>query len=147
VVAQFDRQLVVGIAMLLRDAGHGQWNPTGIYQGATTTGIFIMAVPDLPDRLITLTPYAVTDDADEAMSTQGLQVRTRWGGGNPLDVLDLDSAIFDTLHALTMTTLSTGVTLSQCLRRSSASMGQDSSKRWGMSSNYYLDVNRPGPHR
>jgi hypothetical protein len=143
---EFDSRLLLGLLGVLVDAGLGVWNDRGIYPAAAV-GIFMLAVPDQPDRLITLSPYSVTDDADEAMSTEGVQVRTRWAGGNPLDVLDLDARVFGVLHGMSNVTLNTGVRISQCLRRSSASLGQDSSKRWGMSSNYYLDVERPAPNR
>lgn len=143
---EFVRRLLLGVVDVLVKAQLGSWNPTGVYPSAAT-GIFIMAVPDLPDRLITLSSYTVADDARESMSVEGLQVRTRWSGGNPLDVLDLDSAIFSTLHGLHDLTLNSGVRLAQCLRRSNASLGQDSNKRWGMSSNYYIDVHRPAPNR
>jgi hypothetical protein len=139
---EFDSLLLLGLVDVLAGAGVGVWNDRGIYPAAAV-GIFMLAVPDQPDRLISLSPYRVTDDAAEAMSTEGVQVRTRWAGGNPLDVLDLDARVFGILHGMSNLTLSTGVRISQCLRRSSASLGQDSSKRWGISSNYYLDVARP----
>lgn len=144
-VAEFYAPFLVGFAELLRDAGLGSYNPTGTYT-ATQTGIFFLASPDAPDRQIVLTPWTVSDNPDDAMSVEGLQVRTR-AGANPLDVMRLDDRIFGVLHNRTNFALSTGVRISQSLRRSSAALGQDASRRWSWSSNYYLDVYRPAPNR
>lgn len=144
----FGRDLVIGFAELLAANGHGSWYPPpGRTYGANETAIWVFSAPDLPDRHIVLAPWTIADNPDDAMSLQGLQVRTRWAGANPLDVIDLDDGIFDTLHNRTNFTLTTGVRIAQCLRRSSASLGQDSGRRWSWSSNYYLDVHRPAPNR
>jgi len=144
----FIRRLVIGFAELLRDAGHGSWKilPGQTYTAAETA-IWVFAGPDAPDRHIVLAPWTISDNPDDAMSLEGLQVRTRWSGSNPLDVIDLDDDIFSTLHNRTNFTLSTGVRIAQCLRRSSASLGQDNGRRWSWSSNYYIDAHRPAPNR
>jgi hypothetical protein len=141
----FYRDLLVGFAELLRDLGLGTYNPNVSYT-ATQTGIFFLASPDTPDRQIVLTPWTVSDNPDDAMSVAGLQVRTR-AGANPIDVMTLDDRIYVALHNRTNFTLSTGVRIAQSLRRSSAALGQDASRRWSWSSNYYLDAHRPAPNR
>jgi hypothetical protein len=142
---QFRRQLTLGVAQLIAEAGIGVWSPTATY-APNVTAIYVFAQPEAPDRQIVLAPFTLTDQPDGSMSLDGLQLRTR-AGANPFDVMDLDDALFRLLHGRTNYVLSTGVTIVQSLRRSSASLGQDSSRRWSWTSNYYLDVWHPAPHR
>lgn len=144
-MSDFDTDLLTGVAVLLAAAGHGTWSPSGGYTSGQT-GIVLHAFPDTPARVITLTAYGVADDPSLSDSTYGLQVRTRWDGQDPRLVNDLAGAIFSTLQGLTVT-LSTGIKVVQCLRRSWVSLGQDDTKRWARSDNYYLDVHRPSTHR
>jgi hypothetical protein len=144
--ADFRRRLVTGTALLIAGEGIGTWNATGTYTAAQT-GIFVMAQPDTPDRQVVLSPFTLTDQPDGSMSLEGLQVKTRGKSGDPFDVTDLDDRIFRLLHARTNYTLSTGIRIVQSLRRSSASLGQDSSRRWSWTSNYYLDAYHPAPNR
>lgn len=143
--AQFRQALTIGFAQLIAGAGLGSWNPTGTYPLAATA-IYVFAQPETPDRQIVLAPFTLSDQPDGGMSLDGLQVRTR-AGTNPFDVMDLDDELFRLLHARTNYVLTTGVTIVQSLRRSSASLGQDSSRRWSWTSNYYLDVWHPTQHR
>ncbi|WP_200930842.1 hypothetical protein, partial [Microbacterium sp. Leaf351] len=58
------------------------------------------------------------------------------------DVDDLLDPIFTVLHGLTGITVGSQ-TVIQCLRRISAPMGTDQSKRWERADQYYLDVDAP----
>ena len=98
-------------------------------------------------RCIALSTYPVSDDYALSESTVGLQVRCRWEGADPRRTDRVADAVFDVLHGLQATTLSTGVHVISCARRSGVSLGQDTQKRWGRSDNYYLDVHRPSPNR
>lgn len=143
---QLDVQLCVGLIRHLADLELCAWSPTGVYPAAAA-GAFLVTVPNLPDRALTLSPYQVLDDPDQAMSTIGVQVRTRWAGADPRATLNYAGAIFDALHGLGPVVLPGGVSISQCLRRSSTPMGQDGSKRWSWADNYYVDVDRPSSNR
>lgn len=141
--------LCKGLLARLDGAGIITWQETQAY-GDAFGGIagFLASWPNMPDRIVAATPYAVADDPAEPMSTIGVQFRSRWAGGNPRAVMNLSGAIFDALHGLGPVVLAGGVSVSQCLRRSSGSMGQDgASKRWSWSDNYYVDVDRPSTHR
>ena len=142
----FETLLLTGIAQLLATAGLGTWRDTGVYTAAET-GIVMDTVPASPDRVITLTDYVVADDPTLSDSVIGVQVRTRWGGQDPRPVKDLDGSIFDVLHGMPATTLTGGVRVVSCFRRSGTSMGQDLNGRWGRSSNYYATVHRPSQNR
>ena len=142
----FETNLMTGIAQLLATAGLGVWRDTGIY-APTETGIVMDTVPQSPDRVITLTDYVVSDDPTLSDSVIGVQVRTRWGGQDPRPVKDLDGSIFDALHGLEGVTLTGGIHIVSCFRRSGVSMGQDANNRWGRSSNYYATVHRPSTNR
>lgn len=142
----FQTDLLVGVAEHLAVAGVGAWNTAGVYT-ADQTGIVLATVPASPDSVITITGYGVTDDPSLSDSVQGVQFITRTGGGDPRPTDDLADSIFDRLHGATGLLLSTGVRVTQCLRRSHVSLGQDGNRRWQRSDNYYLDVHRPSLHR
>ena len=143
----YETQLAQGVAELLQTLGVGTWTPDGIYDPAQT-GIYIRSVPDGPDRLISLSTYTVGDDPSLSDSVVGMQIRTRWGGADPRPVDDLADEIFTNLHGLAGIDLSTGIHITQCLRQSAASLGQESdSRRWGRSDNYHLTVHRPSNNR
>lgn len=110
---------------------------------------FIGSWPSAPDRVACFTPYPVSDDPAEPMSVVGVQVRTRWAGSNVRAVMSYSDTLYGELHGLHDLTLSTGVSISQCLRRSSTTMGQEAAgtKRWSWSDNYYVDVHWPSTHR
>lgn len=142
----FQTDLLTGLAVHLAGSGIGVWSPTGAYT-AGQTGIVLATVPAAPDSIITLTGYGVTDDPSLSDSVQGVQVITRARGGDPRPTDDLADLIFDRLHGATGLTLSTGVRVVHCLRRSQVSLGQDGNRRWQRSDNYYLTVHRPSLHR
>jgi len=138
--------LLTGVAVLLQNAGIGTWNTTGVYSGGQT-GIVLGNVPQNPDRIITLTAYQVSDAPALSDSVLGIQVRCRWGGQDKRNVDDLADDIFKLLHGKTALSLSTGVTIVQCLRQSAASLGQDSNNRWSVVQNFYADVHYPSTNR
>lgn len=142
----FSRNLLEGLAQFLEDQSVGVWSATGSYQ-ATDTAIVVQTVPETLPRLVSLSRYPVSDDPSLSNSVVGVQVLTRWDGADPRPVDDLDDLIFEVLHGRTNLLLSTGVRIVQCLRQSGAPLGQDSSKRWSRSTNYYLDVHRPSANR
>lgn len=123
------------------------WAKDGNYT-ADQTGLFVLAVPPAPDRLVTLTPYPLGDDPTLANSTVGLQVRTR-APGDPRDVLDLDDQLADVLLGNFPLKLANDVQITTLIRTSAVSLGEDTAtpNRWGFTANYRLTVYRPGPHR
>ena len=143
----FSTLLLVGLATDLHNAGIGTWSTSGVYTVAQT-GIVLGTVPQGPDRIITLTAYGVSDSPALSDSVIGVQVRCRWGGGDPRLVQDLDDLIFSLLHGKTNWTLTGGVYVVECRRNSGPmSLGQDSNLRWSLSSNYYVTVHRPSTNR
>lgn len=141
-----DIKLCKGLLAYLEDLDLVVYRPSQQYEaGSAEAAGFIGSWPAAPDRVLTLTPYAVADPPGDTQVTIGVQVRTRWAGGNVTAVANYDGAIYDALHGLAQVQLG-GVSISQVLRRSSTSLGQDAStKRWSMVSNYYVDLDRPGP--
>lgn len=143
-----DVLLCRGLIDYLATVGLVTWRADASYPATyQAVAAFILSWPSGPDRIATLSPYLVADDPEQAMSTIGVQIRTRWAGSNPRAVLNFSAAIFDVLHGLGPAELPGGVRMSQCLRRSSASMGQDGSQRWSWVDNYYVDVERPSDNR
>lgn len=122
------------------------WQPSGVPPNGKT-GIFIAHVPPDPNRIITLTCYALTDDATYADSTFGLQVRARSVGADPRDVYALDDAVFDVLAGKWPMTLPNGLHIVTLTRTSSTSLGLDDAQRWSHVSNYTAEAHRPTPHR
>jgi len=147
--SDFERQLLYGMAQLVAaDVTGITWKAPGAgAYTATQAGIYLDSTPETAVRAVQLSLYPVDDDPVHAASIIGFQTIVRWEGSDPLPTRDLDSAIFDALHGRTHFTLSTGITVASCARRSGASLGQDASRRWSRSSNYYLQVTRPAPHR
>lgn len=145
--AGFQSDLLTGIAVYLAAGSiEATWNTSGAYT-ALQTGIVLGNIPQTPDRVITLTTYAVDDSAQLSDSVIGVQVRCRAEGADKRKVDNLDDSIFNLLHGLRGVTLSTGVFIVQCLRNSAASLGQDEGSRWMTTANYYLSVHRPSTHR
>ena len=145
--AGFSTDLLTGLAAHLAAGGIGAtWNTSGAYT-VLQTGIVLGNVPQSPDRVIVLTAYGVEDSPNLSDSVLGVQIRCRWSGQDPRPVDDLSDAIFNLLHGRTALTLSTGVTVVQCLRNSATTLGQDENGRWSNSSNYYATVHRPSTYR
>lgn len=138
--------LLTGVATLLAGASVGTWSPTGTYT-ANQTGIVLMVIPQTPDSIIALSTYPVHSDPALSDSVIGLQVLTRAAGQDPRPGIDLADAIFDQLHGLHDTDLSTGVHVVQCLHQGGGSLGQDDLKRWSRSDNYYVTTHRPSLNR
>jgi hypothetical protein len=142
----FTSDLTAGVAQLLAAANVASWSPSAAYASGVT-GIVVGKMPPSPDAAVALMTYAVSDDPTLSDSVTGLQVMTRTGGADPTTTNDLSDAIFDQLHGLSGVTLSTGVRVVMCERRSGVSLGQDDLKRWVRSDNYYATCWRPSPHR
>lgn len=137
--------LIVEAAGLLSAAGIGLWNPDGAYPPNPDRPVIIDSVmPASPDSVIVLTVYPVSAGAGDEDDVIGLQVRTRAAGARPDTVRAIDRAVFEVLHNRRGSIGSVPVT--RCLAQSSASLGQDSSKRWEWSTNYYVTLPRATPH-
>lgn len=144
----FESDFLVGFALLLAasDPPVASWRPTGAYP-PDETAIVLGGLPQGPDRAVALTAYGVEDSPNLSDSTIGLQVTTRWEAQDPRAVGRLTSRVFDLLHGLHDVDLVTGVHVVQCLRRSWASIGQDTNTRWRTTQNFYVDVHRPSTNR
>lgn len=146
----FDNDLQAGFAQLIATdidpTLQVAWRPTGNYQ-TTETGIYIRHVPALPNRVIVLSSYGLSDDPVYADSDVGLQVHSRGAGEDPRDGETLDGAVADVLLGRFPLTLSTGVRVVTLVRSSSAPLGQDDNRRWSYVSNYTLGLHRPALHR
>ncbi|MEV6297853.1 minor capsid protein [Actinoplanes sp. NPDC051861] len=137
----FTSRLLTGMAEHLADAGVGTWDPTGTAYADADTAIVIRAIPDRPDRLITLTAYPVDRNLPGmADHWVGVQVRLR-AGPDPRDCDDLADEIFDLLDGARDLTWSE-IPVKQLERRSYTSLGQDGSRRWERSENYAVDAMR-----
>lgn len=133
------KDILDGIAQLLAGAGLGlTFNSAGVYTTGQT-GIFMMTMPDAPDRCVTLNLVDRADDPTMPLGEKMLQVRGRGNRNDPLDVGELLDPIFDVLHGRTNLTVG-GQTIIQILRRVSAPMGSDSLHRSERADQYYMDV-------
>lgn len=143
----FESDLLAGVATLLEAAGVGSWSPSAALSSGATA-ITLGKLPTNVDAAVSLALYPVTDDPSLSDSVLGLQVMSRTApGDDPRPHLDLSAAVFDQLHGLHDTDLSTGVRVVEAERRSGASLGQDDLKRWMRSDNYYVTVHRPSLNR
>jgi hypothetical protein len=135
-------RLLAGMAQHIETAGIGTWDPTGTTYADDQTAIVIRAIPDQPDRLITLTAYPLgTNLPGMADHVTGVQIRLR-AGPDPRDCDDLADAIFDLLDGASGLTWG-DIPVKDINRRSYTSLGQDGSRRWERSENYIVDAMRP----
>jgi hypothetical protein len=140
-VTGWTANLLTGLAEHLAANAVGVWRPDGPAYTSTETGILIRAVPQSPDRLVTLAPYVVASPTGLADFTQGVQIRCR-GTTDPRVCEDLADTVFDLLDSASGLTLG-GVSVVQMYRQSSTSLGQDGNSRWESSSNFYVEAMRP----
>lgn len=141
-----DTNLADGLGQWLATQEIGSWAANGVYADSNQTAIVVQAVPQSPDRLVTLTLYGIGDAANFSDSAVGLQVRTRWAGRDPRAVNNLAGRLFDALHGIEHLTVG-GVHIVQVRRLSWVSLGTDGTGRWSRSDNYALDLHYPSTHR
>jgi hypothetical protein len=137
--------LLTGVAEHLAAHDIGVWRPTGGTYQPSETAIVIRAIPPAPDRLITIAPYVAVSDVGLSGFTQGIQFRFR-ATQDPRDCDDLADDVFDLLDSAEHLLLG-GIHVNQLYRQNSTSLGQDGSKRWEASHNYYAEAERPTVHR
>lgn len=144
--AAFDDLVVRGLIALLEEVGVVEYRDV-FPAGYAKVAAVLSARPADPDRLASFTAYAVAGGGPDAMERLGVQVWLRYAGTNPRAVSSLAGSIRDSLDGLGPFTLSTGVSMGQCLRSSGSSLGADARGRWTWVENFYVDVNHPTPHR
>lgn len=144
-MSEWTTSLITGLAELLAAGGVGVWRPTGPAYTDAEIGILMRAIPQQPDRVITLAPYPVASPVGLADYVQGVQVRCR-GTTDPRVCEDLGDAVFDLLDSASRLTLG-GVSVVQIYRQSHTSLGQDGNGRWESSSNYYVEAMRATTNR
>lgn len=142
----FTTNLLTGMAEHLAAAGAGVWRPDGSAYGPDEVAIVIRSIPQAPDRLITLAPYAVDGTGLRGLADHqaAVQVRIR-GTTDPRTCDETADAVFDALDSLAGVTWQ-GIAVVQVWRQSYTSLGTDTTGRWEASHNYYLDVMRPTAH-
>jgi hypothetical protein len=138
-------RLLTGLADHLAANGVGVWRPAGAYE-AGEVAIVVRAIPQSPDRLITLAAYILEDVAPGlADSDVGVQIRVR-GTTDPRVAEDIGDAVFDLLDSAEHLSWG-GVLVTSVARQSSAPLGQDTNDRWEMSHNYRVEAVRPTSNR
>lgn len=140
-MADFETDLLTGLAQHLNDAGVGVYKPAGGYL-ASDTAIVFGELPTAPDRVIALSLYGFTDAITQNLSSPRVQVMLRGTPNNSLDVGTLAVSVFGAMHALAGADYGTAHVV-QCNRFSTVPLGVDESKRYERADNYLLDVNTP----
>ena len=140
--AGWTSRFLTGLAELLAAGDAGTWRESGVYQ-PDETAIVIRAVPQQPDRLITLAAYPIGSTSPGLADHEtGVQIRVRGAGPDPRDCDDLADAVYELLDGAHNLTLG-GIPMVQMWRQSYTSLGKDSNSRWERSENYYADTMRP----
>lgn len=147
--ATFTRDLAVGFARLIADAGIGLTWDESLQYDPGDTGVFIASMPATPNRVVVVTPYPLTNDPTFSDSELGVQFRSRSAGADVRDSWALDDAINNVLLGLFPVTLPTGIRVQSLVWSSGASLGQEDggARRWTQVSNYTANVHRPSLHR
>lgn len=134
-------RLLTGLAEHLAAAGVGTWRVTCAYT-ANEVGIYIRAIPQAPDRIITLAAYPIgTARQGLADHDAAVQIRLR-GTADPRVVEDQADAVYELLDGARRLTLG-GIPVQLVWRQSYTSLGDDTAGRWERSENYYLQAMRP----
>ncbi|WP_371677912.1 minor capsid protein [Streptomyces sp. NBC_01276] len=135
--------LLDGLARLLHEQGVGIYRTDGPY-AAGETAITIAALPPVPDRVICLAAYPVTDSPVLTDTTTGVQARTR-AGVDPREVDALDDQVHEVLHGSGPHLLGS-VRAQLVFRVSAAPIGSDSAGRWERSANFHVRAHRAHPN-
>lgn len=138
----YTSDLVLGITDLLVEEQLGVYREDAPYQDGDTA-IVQRSMPDAPDRVICLTPYAVDDDVTTDTIT-GVQIRYR-AGTDPDAVLDLGDQILAVFHNRRGYWLRS-VRVAVSWRQSEVLLGQDAHGRDERTSNFYFQTTRALPN-
>lgn len=132
------RDLTAGVAAYLAgQVAGGVWQPSGAYPGSAGTPFFVSAVPDRPDRLVTVTHYPVEGGGWTSDVVAGIQLRYRSAGADPRPTDDLGDELREAFDGLEHVVFG-GVRVSLVTWQSGASLGQDSARRWESTDSYHL---------
>jgi hypothetical protein len=132
--------LLDGIEQLLATAGIVDQVADGEVYTSGQTAYSTEGLPDKPDRAVAAYDYTVSDSPNQAISTIGLQLRTR--AATAAEERDLRDAIYMQLQGRTNLTFGS-VHVIQVRRISTTPMGKDGSERPSSAQTFYLDVNTP----
>lgn len=140
------KEFVSGVALILADAGVGQWN-----DGATLTGtgplIVYQDVPASPNDVTTLSGYRVQAGTVRSNNTiLGLRVRSRGEPNDRVSIGDRSDAICALLDGLADTDVG-GVHVAYAWWQGGGWLGRDELLRWQTYDTYYWQTNIASPHR
>lgn len=143
----YSDSLLTGIAQYLQAGGVGVYNDTTGYAVGDVGIVLTARMPDSPDSVICLAAYGVEDDITGPDDVIGVQVRTRSAATDGTSDRDLADDVFDRLHSLHDAALPNAVKVTQCLRQSWTTDGEDENNRPVTIQNFYLTVPRVSAHR
>ena len=146
--------LLIGIAKYLSDnvpsmgfdpSGSSAYPPDSTY----TAGIYILDIPDSPDRAIGMFQYPGQESTPKlGYDSPNIQVRVR-GTRDPRTAISMANSIYNQLHGLTETELYEGTYITTCvgLQSGPVYLGKDANKRHEFSLNFRLQIRNPSVHR
>lgn len=141
-MSDVETDLVKGLAAYLAAHSVGTYRATGAYTAAETAIVFGQ-LPTTPDRCIAITVYGAPDDeAVTPLSTLRVQFWCRGNANDNLDAGELAGAVFALLHGATYLTFGQA-NVSQILRVSRVTLGQDQNKRQERADSYEFTVDFP----
>lgn len=124
------------------------WRPSGYLDEADTrVALYVPVLPHDRDRAVALMPYPVEESVDGGSADiWAVQARIRGLPDDLLSVTGLEDDIFRAVQGLEHVKVG-GIHATLIWRNSSIPMGQDVNRRHEWSSNFYMHVTRPTPHR
>lgn len=146
--ATFVQDLAVGFAELVAAADVGfTWAPSGQYD-ADQVGIFVADVPDVPDRILVVTPYPLADPVPGlSNATWGVQFRYRGRpGAGWADVAAMSTVIRSLLRGQFVNAgrLPNGQWISMLAWANGGSLGQGERRRWSWQDSFTCQALEPG---
>jgi hypothetical protein len=136
----------VGLAGLIDAADIATYDEDGYEDDSTDVCIVLKGLTQAPSRLLAITVYAVSDDAELNDSTIGVQFRTRAEIGDSTSAADIDDALFDLFQGMHDATVN-GVRLVLFARQSSSALPPDETERDQHVSTYYAQIAWPTAQR
>lgn len=138
--------LLSGLAQVLAEAGVGNWSPGAVPASEALPLIVLRALPERPERVISLTDYGQVLDGRLTDATISVNVRLR-GTRSPGDVAEMAWGVASAWHALGRRLLPSGIDVVDVQWSSEAQLGPDGAGRHERSVNYTVRWNVPGQPR
>lgn len=138
--------VVIAEILSIKSDGEFNWDPESSFEKGpsvyppTGVGIYLKAVPIVPDRVLVISPYLDDSELVLPLRTIDFQIRSR-GGGDPIDCDQLGEKCINILHGLHRVVWN-GYKIELIQYRSYFGLGPDVNGRWESTNNFRMYTQR-----